>query len=74
MGHATAETLKDNILNALNNADLQVSKLLMLGSDGPRVNQKVFSLLNEEVKSIRGKGLVYLGFCNIHMEIGRAHV
>lgn len=67
LGHATAETVKAHLLKALDNADLPQAKLLMLGSDGPKVNQKVFLLMNEDVKAVRGKGLVNLGFCNIHM-------
>lgn len=67
MGHATAENLKNNIITALDNANLLFSNLIMVGCDGPYVNQKVFSLLNEEMKAIRGKGLVDIGYCNIHM-------
>lgn len=42
-------------------------KMLMLESDSPKVNKKVFYLMNEELKSTREKGLVDFGFCNIHM-------
>lgn len=67
MGHSTAEELQANILLAIENGGLCLTKLLMLGSDGPNVNKKVFRLINEKVKSLRVKGLVNIGFCNLHM-------
>ena len=39
----------------------------MIGSDGPVVNKKVFSLMNEEVKEHRKTGLVNPGTCNLHI-------
>jgi hypothetical protein len=67
MGHATAENIKGKVLLALSNADLPLSNIIMVGSDGPNVNKKVLRLINEEVKSVRGKGLVNIGTCNIHV-------
>ncbi|CAI6357910.1 unnamed protein product [Macrosiphum euphorbiae] len=37
----------------------------MLGSDGPNVNKKVTRIINSNIKSHRGKGLVEIGSCNI---------
>lgn len=67
MGHATAEDAQKNILKALDNANLPLCKMLMLGSDGPNVNKKTFRLMNEQVKLIRNIGLIDIGFCNIHV-------
>lgn len=39
----------------------------MLGSDGPNVNKKVFRLINDGIKALRGTGLVNIGTCNIHI-------
>lgn len=39
MGHATGEDLKLKLLSAIDTANLPLSKLLMLGSDGPNVNK-----------------------------------
>lgn len=65
--HATAEVLLNKLNESLNNANLPQSKLLMIGSDGPNTNKKVFRLLNEELKLLRGKGLIDIGTCTIHL-------
>lgn len=64
---ATAVKIEEYLMLALDNADLPKEKLLMLGSDGPNVNKKVFRLVNEGIKSIRGHGLIDIGSCNIHI-------
>lgn len=55
-------------MEALNNS---ASKFLMLGMNGPNTNKAVFRMLNEEIKTIRGKynidGLLDLGSCNLHI-------
>lgn len=66
INHATAEILLQKLNEALNNAGLSQGKLLMLGSDGPNINKKVFRLMNEELKITRRKGLIDLGTCSIH--------
>lgn len=66
MGHATAKDLARNIITLLSSSNLSTSSLLMLGSYGPNVNKAVFKMINEEVLSVRGKGLVNVGTCNIH--------
>lgn len=62
--HAAATDLVKCLKTALDNASLCQDKLLRLGSDGPNVNKRVYSLFNEEVKS-RGKPLLDIGkqFC-----------
>lgn len=67
IGKATGNTLYEKVKNAIDNANLPLSKLLMLGSDGPNVNKTVHRLMNEEVFTLRNKKLVDLGFCNIHV-------
>lgn len=49
IGKASAEILFEKIIQALDQANLPLSKMLMLGSDGPNVNKKVACLMNEEV-------------------------
>ena len=58
MDHATAEGLKKNIYNAIENVNLSFKKLLMLGSDGPRVNLKIETLINSDILEIRKQKLV----------------
>ncbi|XP_048511379.1 uncharacterized protein LOC125500995 [Athalia rosae] len=67
LGQAKAEDLEESIYKALDNAGLPVHRLLMLGSDGPNVNKKVFRLVNEHAKIGRNKGLLDIGTCNIHI-------
>jgi len=67
IGTATGQILEEYIMKALNNGNIPIEKLLMLGSDGPNVNKKVFKLVNENVKIIRGKSLIDIGTCNIHI-------
>jgi len=67
IGTATGQILEEYIMKALNNGNIPIEKLLMLGSDGPNVNKKVFRLVNENVKLIRGKSLIDIGTCNIHI-------
>lgn len=66
IGTATGQILEEYIMKALNNGNIPIEKLL-LGCDGPNVNKKVFRLVNENVKIIRGKSLIDIGTCNIHI-------
>ena len=66
MGYATSEIILENIIKALQNANMPLLKLISIGSDGPNVNKRVFNLLNEEVLKIQKKGLLDVGTCNIH--------
>lgn len=71
LGHATAEILKDKILNALNSDELNLKHLIMVSSDGPNVNKKLLSILNDHLTSksngIGHTGLVLIGSCNLHI-------
>ncbi|XP_067127543.1 uncharacterized protein [Centruroides vittatus] len=66
IGHADAETIKSKLILAIENAHLPFDKLLMIGCDGPNVNKKVLRLMNEEILTIRKKGLISIGTCSIH--------
>lgn len=66
MGHATAENLKTNLLKSLSDANLPLKNLISVESDGPFVNKKVFRLLNEEILTVRKKGLLDIVTCTIH--------
>lgn len=67
MRHATAEDLIKQINDAIDSVNLSKGHIVMLGSDGPNVNKKVARLLNDELKLSRGKGLIDIGTCNIHV-------
>ena len=53
IGQATGDILHSYILKAVDNACLPLQNMLMLSSDGPTVNKKVFRLVNEAVKACR---------------------
>jgi len=67
IGKATGDILADNLLNVLKNADLTLTKLLMLARDGPNVNKKVQSIINVVVQKKRGTSLLDIGSCNLHI-------
>lgn len=68
IGQATGDILHEYILKAVDNAGLSLQNMLMLSSDGPNVNKKVWRLVNEAVKTSRsGKSLIDIGTCNIHI-------
>ena len=68
IGHAKAEDLHQHLLQALKDANLDLRQVLMLGSDGPNVNKKVWRLFDSEVRTVRrDRGLSDIGTCNIHI-------
>ncbi|XP_015930082.1 uncharacterized protein [Parasteatoda tepidariorum] len=67
IGHATANDIKKQIENALRESGLSLNKLLMLGSDGPNVNAKVWKMMNQNLIEERNKGLIDIGTCNLHV-------
>lgn len=67
MGSATADQIFDKLNEALANAGLTHNHLLMLGSDGPNVNKKVYRLMNEKIKLEFNKSLLSIGTCNLHV-------
>lgn len=68
IGHAKAEDLHQHLLQALKDANLDLRQVLMLGSDGPNVNKKVWRLFDSEVRTVRSdRGLADIGTCNIHI-------
>lgn len=66
--HATAEDVRKKINAAIDTLTLPRQKFIMLGSDGPNVNKKVWRLINEDQKlsNASSKGLINIGVCNIH--------
>ena len=63
----TAKTIKDHLFDAIDSFGLRKSKLVMLGSDGPHVNKKVFKICNEELKELGYGSLLDIGTCNLHV-------
>jgi len=47
---ATSDILKDQIISAMNNMNLQLKFLITMSSDGPNVNKSVFAKINENMK------------------------
>lgn len=66
IGKASADVLATSILSALNKGSLSLKNVVTVGSDGPKVNHKVFTLLNEQIIAARGKSLLDIGTCNLH--------
>jgi len=66
IGKATADILSEKIVSAVENANLSLTKLLMLGSDGPNVNKKVTRLINDQILHCRSKNLINIGTCTHH--------
>lgn len=69
IGSGTGEILCSKINEAIDNANLSRSRFLRLGMDGPKFNKKVQRLLNEQVIEIRGKPLINIWSCDIHIYI-----
>lgn len=67
MGHATAVEVADQLKTIINLNGLTFKNLIMLGSDGPNVNKKVFRLMDKIVEEERGSRLLHIGFCNLHV-------
>lgn len=66
-GHAFADTVSQAILDLLSDLKLPVSNILSLAADGPNVNKAIKTKLDLAVINAGGKGLVDIGFCNLHV-------
>lgn len=66
-GHAFADTVKDAILDVLTELELPVSNILSIAADGPNVNKAIKKKLDMVIVDACGKGLVDIGFCNLHV-------
>ncbi|KAG8190159.1 hypothetical protein JTE90_008693 [Oedothorax gibbosus] len=66
-GHATADIIVKEIEEVLSKHGLSIKKLIMISSDGPKVNKKVLKLMDEVMIENRGQGLVNIGTCNLHI-------
>ena len=70
MGHATGDLLSNELLKSISDNTLPLNLLLVLGSDGPNVNKRVWNNVNDEVLkcSDRGnKGLLDISSCTLHV-------
>lgn len=67
LGAATGEILVANIKTAIDNANLPMSKIIALGMDGPNVYKNVERRLSDELVNVRGKGVLKIGQCNLHV-------
>ncbi|KAE8738402.1 hypothetical protein FOCC_FOCC016123 [Frankliniella occidentalis] len=67
IGIATGEVLKTHVLQAINNADLVLEKLVMASCDGPNVNKTVLRLISDALLEVRPNRLLDAGTCNLHI-------
>lgn len=63
---ATSEILTTALENSLNEANLDIKKLLHIGMDGPNVNKSLMKSMNSKVKATGREGLLDIGSCRIH--------
>lgn len=66
-GHAFASDIADRILQLLIDLKLPIDHLLSLSTDGPNVNKSIKKKIDLAVINAGGKGIVYIGFCNLHV-------
>lgn len=66
IGKATGEIIASKLNEAIHNAQLPKSKLLMLGSDGPNVNKTVQRIINDELIASGRPKMIDVGTCNVH--------
>lgn len=55
IGEATSDALKNHVLAAVQNAGLDLKKLLMVGMDGPNVNFALLQKIDQELRR-NGRG------------------
>jgi hypothetical protein len=68
MGHATAEQLLSTFMECV--GKLNLSKLVQLSMDGPNVNQKLFDMIQTDLKTNISLTLLDIGSCNLHVVHG----
>ncbi|CAF0943836.1 unnamed protein product [Rotaria sordida] len=66
LGHAPAQTIRDDIMDSFRTDGIDIKHLLMVGRDNPNVNKAIEKLLDTELKQVGGE-LLKLGSCNIHV-------
>ena len=64
MGHATADVLKDQFLDAMEGLD--VDRCEQIAMDGPNVNKSFFNKMQDYRRSHELKELTDIGTCNLH--------
>lgn len=67
LGTATAKIIVSKLIHAINDANLSIDHLFMLGMDGPRTNDLVKTTINNELLSNRKVNLFDIGSCNLHV-------
>jgi hypothetical protein len=66
IGHAEADKLHTQVINAMTTDGLDLCKLLMMSSDGPNVNKTLYKLLDNDCKKAGSVGLLDVGTCSLH--------
>ncbi|XP_062541707.1 uncharacterized protein LOC134209712 [Armigeres subalbatus] len=67
LGKATADIMLEKILQSLEKAKLPLANLVMVGRDGPKVNQSLERKINSKLVGERGFELVNIGSCPAHI-------
>ncbi|XP_055307211.1 uncharacterized protein LOC129571437 [Sitodiplosis mosellana] len=67
LGTATAKIIVSKLIQAINDANLSINNLLMLGMDGPKTNDLVKTTINNELLVNRKVNLFDIGSCNLHV-------
>lgn len=63
LGHATADIILKELLDAVSAFDIPLSKIICLSMDNPNVNKSVLKKFSEEI----GNALLPIGACNLHV-------
>ena len=66
IGSGKADKMVSKIYEALEKNNLNTHNLVMLASDGPKVNLLINKTISEQIKLTRGHGLIDLPTCIVH--------
>lgn len=65
LGHSDAKSLLESLKSSIPPSEMQ--KVLQLSMDGPNVNHKVHSMLQNDLKENCSKSLLDIGSCGLHI-------
>ena len=66
-GHASAESVANELCETLQKFSLPLKCLLSLSSDGPNVNKAIKTIINSKLKANYQRELVDTGLCQLHV-------
>lgn len=68
LGHSDAKSLVDSLKTSIPSSEMK--KVLQLSMDGPNVNHKLHSMLQNDLKESSSKSLLDIGSCGLHIVHG----